>query len=61
MMMSVLVQLLVICIIAGILLYAVQQLPLQPPFPMLIQALIVLLLVLWLLQFVLPPRWWASP
>ena len=59
-MMSVIVQLLIILIIAGLLLYAAQNLPLPHPVPLLIQILVALLIVIWLAQLVLPPRWWAS-
>lgn len=58
--MAIIVQLLIILIIAGLLLYAAQNLPLPHPVPLLIQILVALLIVIWLAQLVLPPRWWAG-
>lgn len=53
---SVLLSLLVALIIGGLLLYLVQLLPLPPPFPVLITAVVVIICILTLLS-VVPGGW----
>jgi hypothetical protein len=47
-----LINLIIIAVIAGLLIYVAQLLPLPAPWPVVIQVLIVLLVVIWLLRLV---------
>jgi hypothetical protein len=47
-----LINLIIIAIIAGLLIYVARVLPLPEPWPVVVQVLIVLLVVIWLLRVV---------
>ena len=53
-MITILVQLIVIILIFGVLMYAVRQIPLDHPWPNVLQVMIVVLFVVSLIYLVLP-------
>ena len=56
-MIDVLVYLLVLCLIFGVIYYVLTLLPLPPPFALVVQVILALVMVLFLLDVLLGGRW----
>jgi hypothetical protein len=56
-MIDILVYLLILCLIFGVIYYVLQLLPLPPPFMLIVQVILALVMVLFLLDILLGGRW----
>jgi hypothetical protein len=52
-----LVYILILCLIFGVIYYVLQMLPLPPPFALIVQVILALVMVLFLLDILLGGRW----